>query len=555
MSLAVEQFATRCRVPPRLRLDERRFDEIVRRELPAELPRTLAPRWPGRPGLVRVRRLPVELAVTPADLRSGRLAALWAAALSRVLLETLAAGEDAGGVETARADDRAGWLARFVGHLLDGSAARRWEYDEFRELLSRRTADAALGALLAEPAESAAALARLESSGTLERLLRLLDEAALERLIAALSATARPAAGELTVETLLAVGRPLAAGELPVGTGGLVDRRLALRLFLHLAGEGPSQPAGPPRTPRQVLHALTALAELLAADRRPGARTAAGARKGLPREVETLLAELRGRSGREPLADLLAALAARLPAGAPETAAADWVTSELAGLFLLVPLLARWGWPRRVEAALRETPGAIGFFLAGLGLAVAGRASAAPERPDPGLTLFAGCEGWLDLAGLTRFLAAGEPADRRRLADELLAAIDPAGPPRRPGREEPASRFGPPSDSIAAAPGSAPGKRPEDASATWLSLFDLLADRLLREWALRVRGFRRARRAFLVRQFIAVPGRVGVEPERITVRLAPHPFQVALRVSGADQPLESVAWLGGRRLELVLEGL
>jgi predicted enzyme related to lactoylglutathione lyase len=39
------------------------------------------------------------------------------------------------------------------------------------------------------------------------------------------------------------------------------------------------------------------------------------------------------------------------------------------------------------------------------------------------------------------------------------------------------------------------------------------------------------------------------------VVLDANPWAVALHVSGVDEALECVEWLGGRRVEFVLEGL
>jgi hypothetical protein len=41
----------------------------------------------------------------------------------------------------------------------------------------------------------------------------------------------------------------------------------------------------------------------------------------------------------------------------------------------------------------------------------------------------------------------------------------------------------------------------------------------------------------------------------ISVVLAPSPYHVALHISGMDDPLPSVSWMGGRRLEFHLLGL
>jgi hypothetical protein len=89
---------------------------------------------------------------------------------------------------------------------------------------------------------------------------------------------------------------------------------------------------------------------------------------------------------------------------------------------------------------------------------------------------------------------------------------------------------------------------------SWETLFNELAAFLLRDFGSRIRGFRQAKRQSIVRSFIAKPGRIRIERERITVVPDPSPFHVALRISGFDEPADA-PWMGGRRIEFVLADL
>ena len=75
------------------------------------------------------------------------------------------------------------------------------------------------------------------------------------------------------------------------------------------------------------------------------------------------------------------------------------------------------------------------------------------------------------------------------------------------------------------------------------------------EIVVRVRGFRQAPREAIVRQFIAVPGRLRITRDGLVAVIEPLPSSVALNISGAAEALDAVPWLDGRRLEIVLEGL
>jgi hypothetical protein len=84
---------------------------------------------------------------------------------------------------------------------------------------------------------------------------------------------------------------------------------------------------------------------------------------------------------------------------------------------------------------------------------------------------------------------------------------------------------------------------------------DRMAAAAVLEFGSRIRGFRKAPRQAVVRQFLARPGRIRVDEERVFVILAPNPFHIALHISGMDGPVERVPWLAGRRVDFHLEGL
>jgi hypothetical protein len=152
--------------------------------------------------------------------------------------------------------------------------------------------------------------------------------------------------------------------------------------------------------------------------------------------------------------------------------------------------------------------------LAGLASAILGRFDQTPAYLDPGLALFSGWMEAPDLGGLCRFLASESDQTRRDLLVELL------------GHEI-----------------------TEEDSLDWEACFDSLADHLIREFAGRIRGFGQSSRQFVVKNFLALPGRIRVEEKRLLVVFTSSPLNALVHMSRLDDPVEEVAWLGGRRVE------
>jgi hypothetical protein len=95
----------------------------------------------------------------------------------------------------------------------------------------------------------------------------------------------------------------------------------------------------------------------------------------------------------------------------------------------------------------------------------------------------------------------------------------------------------------------------EECSINWLTCFDSLANHLIREFTKQIRCFGKPSRSFVVKNFVALPGRIRIEENRLVVLFTSNPLHVVLHLSGLDDPVEAVRWLGGRRLEFQTDGL
>ena len=548
MSLMVERLVTRCKVPRRIKLEGALLDRIAHEQFPRECARQLHSRWPKHGGVCRIRRLPVRLTVSLADLKDARLPKLWAAAFGRALAETLARPTGSGPVEVVRAENLAEWLARFIHDLLNGIARERWEYQEFQEYIGLSTKDAALAVFNQEPSEIVSVLVALEARGALDRLLMVLDELALEQLFAVIARENGIEQSKLSIADLLTLGRLLLSQSALHPTGIPTSRRYSLILFLALR-RGTTLKATDTWSPRRVLHGLMSLAALSRLIRSAEEYEANGyvlanvlseqIKDPLHPVVLKVLEEVRnlvqrnrisssdGAGISKTLTELTRLLIELQPlSSAPVNLAHDirWISSDCAGLFLLIGIIKKLGWFESIQQSalwLAYGPRALTYILAGVGLSVLSRFFGGPERLDPGLTLFAGWLGGPDLAVLQHFFDSGSAADRRAILTALTGET----------------------------------KGLNNASESWAATLDRLAERLIREFALRVRGFRKASRSFVVKNCLALPGRIGLEENRIVVQLTPSFFHVALHISSMDECVESVGWLGGRKIVFQLEGL
>jgi hypothetical protein len=533
MSLTIDHFVTRCRVPRGQEACGGLINQVARDLFPRECSRQLASRWPRNAGVYRLRRLLVRLTVSLEDLKESRLPALWTAAFMQSLTDALARPSAPGSREVVRAGSRAALLAMAITSLLAGEAAGSWELQEFHKFFDLGAAEAILGILGEEPDEMVPALLILTEQKGLDRLLAIFDDAGLDRLLAIFSSgiAARP-----SLRALQRIGRRILSQGLPRGGLGLADRRRALRLFLAQAGEpGPvPEGLGSPQSIFYALMCLEALLELPLPDA-PGLwaaelAAAASPARPYPPEVLDLLQEVYQHAAHRPdsllpLAQVLGELKPLVAPGEGSRQASEvrWLSSDCAGLMLLVGLLDRLRWP---EAFLRglgpqHGPRAVTYLLAGLGLALLGETAGSPDRLDPGLALFAGWLGEPDLRGFRSFLASTPIRERHELLLDLGATKAGA----------------------------------EMYAQSWTATCDCLAELLVREFARRLRGFQKSSRAFLVRNFLARPGRIRVEDARLSVFLPASPFQVVLHLSGMAETVEGVGWLGGRGVEFPGAGL
>ncbi len=495
MSLAIRKFVTRCHASRRRRSAADLVDRVARERFAAELAQYLGPSLSASGQVVRIRNLSVRVRIPAEELGETALLRVWLDAFGRALFEALAYPAGAGPVETVRAANRAQFLAMFLRDIAAGGG-QRWQYAEFQQFLSGSPTAAILAILRGEPTEILATLAELHAAGALELVLARLDDLALEQLFVAIANQQGVDPTPLSVAHLAAVAKWAMASPPPHGWS-FESRRQALRLFVAA-----SKSHGPSLTPRRIYHALLALvyllespdaAALLSADRPSPDAASLASGKWTPAEVISFFQNTRNTHR-----------------AASELASIHALLQALEPLRQLVPSAAASPKSAAVETWVHSDCAGIflltalvrprdldRFTLAGLALSALGLFDPEVKELDPAVALFAGF--------------TGDP-DRER----MRAAF------RETGRAEE---------------------------------LDRMAAAAILEFGSRIRGFRKAPRHAVVRQFLARAGRIRVDEERVFVILAPNPFHIALHISGMDGPVERVPWLAGKRVDFHLEGL
>jgi hypothetical protein len=541
MTLTIHKLSTRCRSPKGFERPGALVDDVARGPLASELGAYLGPSLDRLPAVTRLKDLRVRLKIPARNLNAMALSSAWARAFTLALHRALAYPPGDGTVSSRRYESDAAYTAAMLHHIATKGLAPSWEFPELEACRGSTPAEAALGILLKDPKLIPEITAQLDRRGWLEPLLALWDELSLERVIQTVAGGELRPPG-LSLEHLIELGQAAAAA------GGLrrewafAGRRQTIRLWVRLH----------PRFPlRGVWHGLRLLRRFLElpsllilrdpsllADAIPfppwceaivsaGAIPPADSPSFATPAPSGLLASASvsapaassisaGRAGTS-LLSVLEGLRPLLPSAAisistsPAGTSVKWIVSSCAGVLLMLSTVQRlnlWRFVRNPEFVRFGGPRALSFLLAGAGMNLLNRWSFT-DPVEPAVALLAGMFSEPDLVGMRQFFSE---ADVSSVAEFVQAE-------------------------------------------NWTEALDRAATELSHSFASRVRGFRNASREAVVKQFIRIHGRVLVEESRLLVVLDPTPWAVALHLSGMDEPIEGVEWLGWRRVEFVLEGL
>jgi hypothetical protein len=528
------------------------LDEVARSELAGVLESALAAVYGDDPAVYVVREVTAELA-----LRVDRpdVARRWGEALATAIVETIA--QDSGdGANVVRFDDEPDYLARFIADHVRGNTDH-WYYRPLASLREWTTAEVVLTLLDDRPA--APVLAALHRHETLPAVLAALPVSAqadlAELALGRFGAPADDLAGLwplLMAAVRLADHWPLWTGAPREAVDVARDYRsrpvpnwqdpaaltmIVVDVLRHLESRGEIRlPAEPP--PPNALAAvewldLPLLRQQLATRLPPTRRAVATPLEQSVRQAVTALLERMPSVGTGPAAAirLRAAMAADHP---------EWTADPTADAVVA-----------RVIAGMVETP------------ATPDRPAESVEESDcAGVLLFLRAVSDLRLPAL---LARCGRADR--LPALLLAVAmrltdadvrDPAVQAFAGVPENPDELSTEDSAAIAADLDVVLARLGLDVQAGLADLSDDLAGRVavavLRAWSRWLSNFEDSSVPYLLANFVRRPGRLRWTADRLVVELAPRPLDVVVRLAGYDQDLESVPWLGDRRVVYRMDG-
>jgi hypothetical protein len=516
MALRIRKLDTACYVPRRYRNEVSVVDQFAHGRFAADLAGHLGPSLAHQSAVVRIKHLPLRLIIPASDLNESTLSRAWTEAFSRALFTALAYPSGTGPFEVFRADSVAGFIAGAIRDLLDGTASGKWQYAEFEGLFCSGVSPAFVTLLTNWPHLTFPILVELDQTGALSKLLPRLDDLMLERLFVILASPGDSEPPLLTIADLISVAK-LVPQRPPGKLAAMWSRGFALQLYVHLRSM--NQPA---RSPRAIFHTLTALAILLSEDLsllssaihgEPDAMHLPPATVALlqivAQEVHSTPQSIQLSELGQLLSDLRTTL--KIPPPSTTNVPARWVSSDWCGLFFLTSTLARLGWVTGWRQLHDFQVGGISPLLTGLALTIAGKFETQPHALDPGVALFSGYLADPDLSYLNKVFQEYPIAVRRNVMHAALGG--------------------------------------EDGSETWSSTFERLANHLLCQFASGIRGFKKSSPQGVASTFLQRSGRIRIEDERITIQPEPSAFHIALHIAGLDAPLDSIPWLGGRRLE------
>lgn len=540
----IQQFNAQYNVGSHDNAIQRRLDRIATDLLARALDDRIADFTDSDDPICFIRHMEVNLTLDPTQLDDRQLAATWADALYKSILQTLSYS----GSSAVIFSNRGEFLASFLEDLLRGRAWDYWYYEEFDSLRSDSVGQAALKVLIKDGDTGRDALLELTRRGSLDLLLAHLGDEEVDAI--ASQCLLPPSPRVILPNTLPAWVQSLRA---LLGNGltlTFTPSRDVMRLYLNLLCQHPElgSDVNLARFIRDVLELRQTVAAM-------SDRAAFLSHLGSENWTATLN-QLRRGSGQQLLMSLMRELTGRevvtllrdLQVETPQPISQRVVT-PYGGIFLLVGAIADlelYDFLQRCPYPEPEGISKIGILLWAIALQCLGQPNAQQARQDRGLALFAGLSQPPKSELIQQYGATLTPEMHAAFAEAFQAHY-------REVTSSPSLFIYQPS-LVAASP----------EAINWFSLYSetepLLGDpawdlnlaavssAIVRGFSAKLGAFADSSPAYLCRNFLESQAAIEVSGNAIAVRFLTCPLQMVLRMAGFESSTWEIPWLGNQVL-------
>jgi hypothetical protein len=523
---------------------QRRLDRIATDLLARVLDDRIADLTDSDDPICFIQEMEVNLTLDPTYLDDRQLAATWADALYKGILQTLSHPDSSAVIFPNRGE----FLASFLEDLLRGRAWDYWYYEEFDSLRSDSVGQAALKVLVKDGDTGRDALLELTRRGSLDLLLANLgdgevDAIASQCLLPPSLRVILPNALPVWVQSLRSL----------LGSGLRLTFTLsrdAMRLYFNLLHQRPE--LGPDVNLARFIRDVLELRQTVAA---MNDRSAFLSHLGSDNWTATLNPLGRG-SGQQ----LLMSLMRELTGGEVVALLRDLqvetlqpisqrVVTPYGGVFLLVGAIADlelYDFLQRCPYPEPEGISKIGILLWAIALQCLGDRNAIQAKRDRGLTLLAGLSKVPDLTQLQHYVEMFSPAIHTAFIQQFQIHLSEQL--RRPEQFGLARSLSSTSTVSLDWFSLCPESNPLLPDSQWDAALAIVSSTILQAFAAKLGAFSNSSPSYLCRNFLESQAAIEVSGNAIVVRFLTCPLQMVLRMAGFESSTWEVPWLENRQL-------
>jgi hypothetical protein len=523
---------------------KRRLDRIATDLLARALDDQIADLTDSNDPICFIRQMEVNLTLDPTHLDDRQLAAIWADALYKGILQTLSHPDSSVVIFSNWGE----FLASFLEDLLRGRAWDYWYYEEFDFLRSDSVSQAALKVLVKDGDTGRDALLELTRRGSLERLLAILSDREVEIitdrcLLPPSPRVILPNALPVWVQSLRSL----------LGSGLTLTFTLSrdvIRLYLNLLRQHPE--LGPDVNLARFISDVLQLRQTVAAmsDRAAFLSylesdnwTATLNQLGRGSGQQLLMSLMRQLTGGE-VVTLLRDLQVETPQPISQR-----VVTPYGGIFFLVGAIADlelYDFLQRCPYPEPEGISKIGILLWAIALQFLGYENATQATRDRGLALFAGLSKVPELTQLQRYVETFTPAMHAAFIEQFQVHLtEQLSHPKQFG-------LAPLFSSNAAVSLDWFSLCKESTSLLpdiqWDAALTAVSSTVLQAFAIKLGAFSDSSPAYLCRNFLESQAALEISSHQLIVRFLTCPLQMVLRMAGFDRDSWEIPWLENRQL-------